>query len=385
MGTTYGAFNLPVPKAKEAVVWSLENADASDHDTLLATITSGKAGDIAIIKNMDGDNLLSESPYIYDGKQWFGLTGTLDADKILLQSDITCAGNYTQVGNITKTQTGTTTLSAKGKTVQEVLESIFCTKLQPTITANPSISGFTLSNAASVEAGTKVTTATFGTAVLNPGSYKYGPATGVTATSYNVDRVCVPTSLSSTGVASATSGTDNNSGNGFIIGDQGGDNVVSSLKYTITIGYTEGVTAYDNLGGASDPVIKIAAGNTSSTTSAYTCFRKYFYGSTTDNGTEITSSVVRGFTGSTKAATKGTKFTLNVVEGARRVVIAYPATLNDLTSVTDVNAFGTDITDSFTKSLVSVEGANGYTAIQYKVYVYEPATALGADTYNVTI
>jgi hypothetical protein len=385
MALVYGSFNLPVPKQKDAQVWTIDNTSDSDHDTLLATVTDAIPGDIAIINNKDGETTLSESPYVYDGEKWYGLTGTLDADKILIQEDIVCAGNYTQVGNITKTNTGTTTISSKGKTVQEVFEEIFCKRLQPTITANPSISGFALSGATSVEAGTKVSTATFGTAVLSAGSYKYGPATGITATSYSVDRVCVPTSLSSTGVASAASGSDNNSGNGFIIGDQGGDNVVSSLKYTITVEYGEGAVALDNLGGTSDPEIKIAAGSATSTTSAYTCYRKYFYGSTTDNANEITSDVIRSLTGSTKALTNGSKFTVDVVEGARRVIIAYPSTLNDISSVTDVNAFGTDITDSFVKSTVSVAGANNYTAIQYKVFVYEPATALSADTYNVTI
>ena len=48
-------------------------------------------------------------------------------------------------------------------------------------------------------------------------------------------------------------------------------------------------------------------------------------------------------------------------------------------------AFGTDIVGSFVKSVVSVKGANGYTGIDYKVYVYSPATALGANKYDVKI
>ena len=37
------------------------------------------------------------------------------------------------------------------------------------------------------------------------------------------------------------------------------------------------------------------------------------------------------------------------------------------------------------KAVVSVKGANGYTGIDYKVYVYSPATALGSNKYDVKI
>ena len=40
---------------------------------------------------------------------------------------------------------------------------------------------------------------------------------------------------------------------------------------------------------------------------------------------------------------------------------------------------------SFTKQVVSVEGANGYAGVNYDVYVYAPDAALGANTYKVTI
>ena len=48
-------------------------------------------------------------------------------------------------------------------------------------------------------------------------------------------------------------------------------------------------------------------------------------------------------------------------------------------------AFGIDIVGSFVNNTVAVEGANGYTATDYKIYQYTPAAALGANTYEVTI
>ena len=65
------------------------------------------------------------------------MTGKVDADKVILQKDITMAGNYTQVGNLTKEQTKTATFATKGKSVAEALTEIFSKRLQPTITSNP--------------------------------------------------------------------------------------------------------------------------------------------------------------------------------------------------------------------------------------------------------
>ena len=40
---------------------------------------------------------------------------------------------------------------------------------------------------------------------------------------------------------------------------------------------------------------------------------------------------------------------------------------------------------SVIKSIVAVEGVDGYEAVNYDVYVYAPDAALGANTYKVTI
>lgn len=69
-----------------------------------------------------------------------------------------------------------------------------------------------------------------------------------------------------------------------------------------------------------------------------------------------------------------------------RVVFAYPSTLHDVTSVKDSNGLNAEIKSAFTKSTVNVEGANGYTAEEYKVYMTDFADPVKkANTYNVTI
>ena len=389
----YGSFMLPQAAPEYVAVHQLTKTDYSQADSvLLATVDSPKHGDIAVITTMKTDKVISKVAYMYDGidtSDWVALVGEVDASKVMIYDDITMAGNYTAVGNLTKTQNGTGTFQTAGKSVMAALTEIFTKTLQPGTPTQPSVSGFTLTGATAVEAGTKVTTAQFGTAVLSAGSYQYGPATGITATAYSVDRVCTPSTASATAVATAASGTDDNAGAGFVIGDMGeGGNVVSSLAYKVTVTHGDGAVANDNLGDPSNPEVKIAAGTKTQQTAAYTPFRRYFYGGQV-TPIVIDSDGIRSLAGkSTAAGTNGTTFSITIPEGATQVVIAYPATLRDLTSVKDVAAFGTDIVASFVKTgsdQTMVEGAEDYTAIAYKVFVYTPATALGANTYNVTI
>ena len=54
--------------------------------------------------------------------------------------------------------------------------------------------------------------------------------------------------------------------------------------------------------------------------------------------------------------------------------------------VINETAMNADVTSTFTKSTVSVEGANGYSAKDYNVWVFEPAVAYGnAAVLKVTL
>lgn len=372
---------------KMPIVYSL-TADIADADAdKLATITTPKANDIAIIaKSVDG-TVCSTTSYIYYDEEWHALCGKVTAEDVVFTSDITLAGDYTAVGNITKGKTETKTLAAKGKTLANIMSEIFTKKLQPSITANPAVSGFSLSGAGAVEAGTKLNTVSFGTASLSAGSYTYGPATGITAKSYSVARVTNVADLNKE-VATAASGTDTNDGNGFIIGDQGGDGVVNSLKYTVTVSHDSGAVAKDNVGGDSNPVVQIAAGSKTQTTAAYTPYRNSFYGTlddTFDATADSAASTIRTLTKSGKALAQGNSFTISIPEGKKSCVFAYPATLRDVSSVIYKEGMNSDVKDTFTKYTVTVPGANGYTGITYKVYVFNAEGGISARTYTVTI
>lgn len=255
---------------------------AASDESIISAYFSGvgatvelKAGDMFVVVTTVDEVTYEVSTYRYDGENWVSITGNVDADKVILQDNITMAGNYTQFGNLTKNADGTATLNSKGKSVLGVLTEILSKRLQPGTPTQPSISGFNLSGAKAVEAGTSMAQASYTAGTLNPGSYQYGPETGVTASNWVVQRITNDGNeqIASVDAASLDAGTDNNGGAGFIIGDQGGENVVSSLRYKAIATHGAGVTADDNLGDDSSPAVSIAAGTKEKTTSAYTPFR----------------------------------------------------------------------------------------------------------------
>lgn len=376
-GTVYAATKADLSTSDDSVIsgYFAQNTDVKP-----------KKGDVFVVTTTVDGSTYEQSAYFYDGSAWVAMTGSVDADKVILRENITLAGGYTQVGNLTKSQNGTATFSTKGKSVMDALTEIFSKRLQPSITAQPSIGTFTLTGAGAVEAGTKVAAAAYSGATLNAGSYQYGPATGVTATSWKVERItnAATTQVTTADAASLTAGSDNNGGAGFIIGDAGGDNAVSSLKYRVTATHGAGVTAKDNLGTASSPAVAIAAGTKTKDTAAYTPFRNVFYGASASKPA-LDSAAIRALGKTGKAYAAGT-LTINVPVGAQRVAIACIATVKGVTKVINETAMNADVTGTFVKSTVSVEGANGYAAKEYNVWVFEPAVAYGnAAVLKVTL
>lgn len=159
----------------------------------------------------------------------------------------------------------------------------------------------------------------------------------------------------------------------------------TNYKITAKATYEAGSIPVTNTGNEYEAG-QIPAGSKSATSGAVTGYRATFYGTTSDKA-ELTSSTIRALKGrSTSALKNGSSFTINIPVGAMRVVIVYPATLQDLSSVKDVNGMNAEIVSGFTKSILAVEGANGYTAIDYKIYTLEYASANDVvNTYTVKI
>lgn len=363
--------------ADETVIKSIINAnrDACTYVDLtegqedadgLATITSPKQGDTAIVRKAIDDTHKSYTAYVYTGTAWSAMDGNYNADNVYLDMDITMAGNYTQVGNLTKTQNGTATFATKGKSIAKALTDIFSKRLQPGTPTAPAVT-LTFGQAKAYEVGTTVSP-TY-SASLSAGSYTYGPATGITATSWEI-----------TDTAGNTADTATGSFADVVVADN------TNYKITAKANYGEGTVAKDNLGSDSNPVVKIAAGSATKTSGAITGYRNTFYGTVVEKA-EVTSTIIRGLSGKSNAAwSNGKSFTVNIPVGAVRVIFAYPATLQDVSSVKDVNGLNAEIKSAFTKSAVTVAGAGADAGIEYKVYVTDFAEPVAkANSYTVKI
>ena len=341
-----------------AVTAEGEETDA----TALAEIDAPKKGDIAVVKRTIANDKVSHTAYVYNGSAWEAADGNYNAENVYFGKDLTITAN---IGVQTVGSSGSKTLATTGKNVKEVFDMIMAAEQNPKIT-QPSVS-VTCAQMGNYEVGTKVTPQW--SVALNPGNYSYGPATGVTATSYSV------------------SDTDSNraetsSGSFPELTVEDGEN----YSISATVGHSAGAVPKTNLGN-DYAAGKIAEGSKSGTRGTITGHRKTFYGTTTDKTSETTSAIIRGLSGKSNAAlNNGSTFKVTIPVGALRVLIAYPATLREVTSIKDDNAMSAEIKTGFTLSTVAVEGANNYTATNYKVYTMDFANANDtANTYTVTI
>ena len=101
----------------------------------------------------------------------------MDASKVILTNDITMAGNYTAIGNFTKTSAGTNKNFMQGNTgtagvsVYELIKQMLSKTIEPAINAYPTVSLTVNTTSYDVEYGTTVTP-TYSVSYTD-GNYKY--------------------------------------------------------------------------------------------------------------------------------------------------------------------------------------------------------------------
>ena len=312
---------------------------------------------ISAIDGADGTKK-SYTAYVYDEGAWKAMDGNYDAGNVYFGEDLT----YTvAIGTLAKPN-GSDTLPAKGKSVKEVLASILAKEAYPSKT-EPAVSFTTSNGIGTYEIGTK-RNLTYAVS-LSDGSYTYGPATGITAQSWSV--VC-------DGVTKTTA-------NGTF------ENVVAEAtakKMVATATYGDGAIPVTNLGNEY-PAKKIVAGSKSANSGEYKGVRYMFWGPMTDAGMALNSANIRALAHN-KASGTGALTTFGAGAGAKKVVVAVPAGYK-ITKVLMPSALNADVTALFVKqgTQSQVEGANGYAAAAYDVYVYQPASIDAGETYSVTI
>lgn len=315
-------------------------------------------GDTAIVKRAITGDKISYTAYVYDGT-WKAMDGNYRADNVYFDDDIT----YTvAIGTLSK-PSGSAKFAAKGKNVEQVLSSLMAQEADPS-KSNPAVSFSAQGGFGTFEIGTKKNL-TY-TAALSTGSYTYGPATGIAAQTWEVS--CTGVTEKKT---TATGSFEN------VVAE------ATAKKITAKATYNEGSIPVTNLGNPY-PAGKIAAGSASKDSNILQGVRYMFWGPVTDD-VELNSANVRALAHKQAQGT-GTLDTFGAGKGAKKVIVAVPAG-HEITKVLMPSALNADVTALFVKqsATVNVEGAEGYTAAAYNIYVYQPASIDAGETYSVTI
>ena len=311
-----------------------------------------------LFKMGDGTTNWTALEAFYDPSQ---ITGNVDADTLFFTKNLV----FTQAfGKYTPDDSGSVEIPTldDDMSIQDLLENAYSEEKNPTIT--PPSTSVTLTGAGAKEVGTEFTPNW--SVGFNPGNYQYGPATGVTVTAYAV-----------TDTNSGSASTQTGSFTKFTVGDD------TNYKVSVTTSYSDGAIPKTNLNN-DYATGQIKAGSKTASSAAVTGYRNMFFGTMTTKPADITSADIRALT--TKQA-KGnvTDKVINIPVGALRVMFAVPSD-KQITSITDTNGLGAQILSSFTQTTAQVKGANAYTAIEYKVYYMDYASANDtANTYKVTV
>lgn len=339
-------------------------AEANEEDVAAIARVVGSAelhtGDTAIVKRTIINDKITHTAYVYNGTNWAACDGNYRADNVYFDDDIT----YTvAIGTLGK-PSGSAKFAAKGKNVEQVLSSLMAQEQNPS-KSNPAVSFSAQGGFGTFEIGTKKNL-TY-TAALSAGSYTYGPATGITAQTWEV---------SCTGVTdkkTAATGTFED-----VVAE------ATAKKITAKATYNEGAIPKTNLSNPY-PAGKIAAGSASKDSNILQGVRYMFWGPMKDADAAIDSTAVRALAHN-KATGTGALGTFGAGAGAKKVVVAIPSD-RKITKVLMPSALNADVTALFIKqsTTVPVNGANGYAAAAYNIYVYQPASIDAGETYAVTI
>lgn len=332
-------------------VYQKEIALGGDKATALAEIASPVKGDIAIIKERLEGGKYQYTAYVRGETNWEAMDGNYDAENVYFQKDLTITA---PIGVQTIPSSGSKTLSTTGKNIKQVFDMIVASEKNPS-TTQPTAE-LNSSNIGAKEVGTNIAIAY--SFVTNPGSYTYGPVTGVTFSGYEAT-FNGETLTGASGTFASVQVTDS-----------------TSLSISGRCSSSEGAIPVTNLGNPYEAG-KIAAKNYTPSKGTLTGFRGWFYGYY--NGDQaiadpaaITSDQLRAF-----GADKKNFPTSMSTSKMQQMFFAAPK--GKVSSVSISNAVnGAPLT--VVKGTCSVEGANHYNAVEYDLFYVANAVAEGGNS-----
>ena len=214
--------------------------------------------------------IYARAAYVHNGTDWEACDGNVDASKVILTQNITMAGNYTNIGNLTKGSTsGKNNAPLEGNkgtagvSVYELIKQMLSKTVEPAINAYPYVSLTVTNTSYDVEYGSTVTP-TYSVSYTD-GNYMFDGGSTQAAG-------CARTAWVVTGVPDGTAGSGNTNS---ITATSSSQTLTVKAKATYAAGTN---TPKNNLDDNSD-IEKIPAGTTTevSQTVTVTAYRKNFW------------------------------------------------------------------------------------------------------------
>ena len=342
-----------------AVTYQAEvDLGANKEAALEAVAGEAQQGDIGIVKERLADGKFQYTAYVHTGEGWAAMDGNYDAENVYFQKDLTITA---AIGVQTIPSSGSKTLATTGKNVKQVFDMLCAEEKNPTITP-PSVS-LASSNIGAKEVGTNIAIAyAFNT---NKGTYSYGPDTGVTFS----------------GFTATFNGEEKSGQTGTFTSIQVTD--TTNLTITGACNSSEGAIPKTNLGN-DYAAGKIAAKSYTPSKGTLTGYRDWFYGyydgtQAIGNAAAITSDQLRAMHKTSGKDFPGT-FATNKMQQ-----MFFAAPKGRVKGISIANAVnGAPLTVK--TSVVSVEGANKYNAIEYDLFYVSNAVAEGGSSkWNITV
>lgn len=361
------------------LIYTIETEKGQTHDQAIQEVLPDDVivnnGDIVIVKDCifrDTENnieKLQHTSYIYKDGNWIAMDGNYNAENVYFQNNLVFTEN---IGTIVVGDNGRAEVATAGQNLKQVFETIFSQEKQPEIEL-PSITLEAPENIA-WEVGSKVSPTYKIT--FNPGSYSYGPDTGITVVedSYKI----VATDIADEDALKTTEGAFPE----IEVTDE------TSYYITASLTHTQGDLPLTNLNNAANGRIP---SNTISTSSAeLKGYRSFFYGMDNTNE-EITGDYIREHltNGGIYNSQKKLIFDVSELTDATRFIVAVPAdsTRSGLVNAIILTSLNANVTKEYKEldAFVPVEGANNYKAANYKLWVYQPASIAENEVHVVTL
>lgn len=364
-----GTWATPDMGTPNATVYQADVQEGESKEDAITRIVNGATlnkGDIAIIRVLIIDDKYEYTAYVYDGVNWVAMDGNYSAENVYFKNNFVFTES---VGTVQVPETGNIEVAAAGKNVVEFISSLFSEVKDPEIT-DVTFSAYLSNTNTYYEVGTTITPKYAST--FTSGSYEFGPEdTGVTVSSYSVTDTEGNTASTATGSMPV-----------LLVEDD------TQYNISVTATYTDGVKAYNNLQQESDLYIK--GGSITKATGTVRGYRAAFAGMDTTTG-DINSDLIRNLSQSWNYnGRKELTFDASTLsEKATRFIVAVPKdnTRGGLVNAIITTSMNADCTKDYVlmDEYVTVEGANDYAGVDYKVWVYAPASIGESEAHKVTL